>query len=406
MERERPDYDDGGVTVDYRSSVIAAAEDSRRDTARCTGELPGGRRCYFDALEGGLCAGHEGGSFDRAALAAHQLAHGCEMRREDGGTARYQPRPLDDGIALFKHRPKGDRLAGDSAKPSQPLTREVYLESLGESGLTPGEAQDACDSLDYGEVGAQAQGYPGLLVDPRPEDAAEQASIEAAHSIQVRSDCPECGAAGERTGRERKGQHYRCPRQECRAMWGFDGGMTYHHTSAAVQALITKGGDSDSVLRDGTRADRGGEPGGSGSEGRGAGEGGRRSSGGEGGAAPAAGVDGAQEQRRATPEPAGARAKPRRRARPLDDVHPGPRELIDADYLDGTVQLSNKACPRYYTGRGRRDSSNAKLAMPSSPCGCPAGRCWYNEQLERRGKVKLALTPEAWRALIDGKAVD
>jgi len=41
----------------------------------------------------------------------------------------------------------------------------------------------------------------------------------------------------------------------------------------------------------------------------------------------------------------------------------------EPQYIDDSVQLSNKACPRYY-GRKR--------------CQCPEGRCWYDENVARR----------------------
>ena len=57
-------------------------------------------------------------------------------------------------------------------------------------------------------------------------------------------------------------------------------------------------------------------------------------------------------------------------------------------YLDDSVQLSNKACPRYYV---RVDGGEDHRR-----CGCPRGRCWYDEQLVRRREGKAALTSEEW----------
>lgn len=58
--------------------------------------------------------------------------------------------------------------------------------------------------------------------------------------------------------------------------------------------------------------------------------------------------------------------------------------------LAGTVQLSNRACPRY---------------TDEKRCGCPEGRCWYDEQLARRAALKPALSPEAWlRSITSGSA--
>lgn len=74
--------------------------------------------------------------------------------------------------------------------------------------------------------------------------------------------------------------------------------------------------------------------------------------------------------------------------------------------LAGTVQLSNKVCPRYYKGEDYYDSSyffsvvagvTSRSEVPSRLCGCPPGRCWYDEQLTRRARVLPALTPEEWR---------
>jgi hypothetical protein len=56
--------------------------------------------------------------------------------------------------------------------------------------------------------------------------------------------------------------------------------------------------------------------------------------------------------------------------------------------IDGSVQLSNKACPDYYGG------------TRATRCGCPEGRCWYDEQLARRKDLRPALTPEAWMRAI------
>ena len=94
---------------------------------------------------------------------------------------------------------------------------------------------------------------------------------------------------------------------------------------------------------------------------------------------------------------------------------PFPRVLGESDYLGGEVQLSNKACPRYHKGADHYDSSHffsvvagvtSRSKVPSRPCRCPAGKCWYDEQLARRGRVQRALTPEAWNALIAGTAVE
>lgn len=63
--------------------------------------------------------------------------------------------------------------------------------------------------------------------------------------------------------------------------------------------------------------------------------------------------------------------------------------------LPGTVHLSNKACPHYYHPRDPD-------ADPR--CGCPGDRCWYDEQLARRAKTLLALTPEEWHRRITGKS--
>ncbi len=93
-------------------------------------------------------------------------------------------------------------------------------------------------------------------------------------------------------------------------------------------------------------------------------------------------------------DPSAGLAKPKRKARSLDDIPDPVRTLGPEDYLEGTVQLSNKACPRYY----------GFVEKPKRPCGCPKGRCWYDEQLRRRAEVKLALTPEAWHELLEGKA--
>ena len=60
--------------------------------------------------------------------------------------------------------------------------------------------------------------------------------------------------------------------------------------------------------------------------------------------------------------------------------------------LAGTVHLSNKACPQYY-------HHEDPAAAP--PCQCPKGRCWYDEQLARRGRSLLALTPEEWLRRIE-----
>lgn len=97
----------------------------------------------------------------------------------------------------------------------------------------------------------------------------------------------------------------------------------------------------------------------------------------------------------------GAAELPKRKARPLSvlDV----RQLGPEDYLAGTVRLSNKGCPRYYSAFPFAWDPDAPDAPPKR-CGCPKGQCWYDAQHARRAKVQLALTHEAWLALVTGKA--
>lgn len=57
----------------------------------------------------------------------------------------------------------------------------------------------------------------------------------------------------------------------------------------------------------------------------------------------------------------------------------------EPETMPDTVALSNKACPRYYTG-----------GSPASYCSCPSGRCWYDEQKQRRRQGKRALSPDEW----------
>ncbi len=86
-----------------------------------------------------------------------------------------------------------------------------------------------------------------------------------------------------------------------------------------------------------------------------------------------------RRKKKKPPEP-GTFVKKRKRK----DTEPGT--------LAGTVQLSNKACPHYY-------HHEDPAADPR--CRCPKGRCWYEEQLARRSKSFLALTPEEWRRRLD-----
>ena len=60
-------------------------------------------------------------------------------------------------------------------------------------------------------------------------------------------------------------------------------------------------------------------------------------------------------------------------------------------YLDDSVTLSNKACPRYYSERA--DDGSMK---PSKRCTCPEDRCWYDEQKTRRMTGKKAIDPIDW----------
>lgn len=94
-------------------------------------------------------------------------------------------------------------------------------------------------------------------------------------------------------------------------------------------------------------------------------------------------------------------ATPKRRGRSLDDV--GPRKLRPDEYIGPTVQLSNKACPNRYTGRGY---GKAPPCHQNEPCKCPQGTCWYDAQLARRAEVKLAIEPQAWLAIQRGEAVE
>lgn len=77
--------------------------------------------------------------------------------------------------------------------------------------------------------------------------------------------------------------------------------------------------------------------------------------------------------------------------RPLTERNMG--EVIEFVIPD-SVQLSNKACPHYYS-----DFSDGKVA-PSKKCGCPDGRCWYNEQLARRSDGEQAIAPEFWLRVV------
>ena len=65
------------------------------------------------------------------------------------------------------------------------------------------------------------------------------------------------------------------------------------------------------------------------------------------------------------------------------------KKRVEKGTLAGTVALSNKHCPNYYRG---------------AHCPCPLGRCWYDEQLGRRAKSLLALTPEEWRRRLTNEA--
>lgn len=59
-------------------------------------------------------------------------------------------------------------------------------------------------------------------------------------------------------------------------------------------------------------------------------------------------------------------------------------------YIQDGVALSNKDCPRYYSSRVGGEM------VPRKRCTCPEGRCWYDEQQERRRQGKLALNPAYW----------
>jgi hypothetical protein len=65
---------------------------------------------------------------------------------------------------------------------------------------------------------------------------------------------------------------------------------------------------------------------------------------------------------------------------------------VASDTLEDHVKLSNKGCHYYYAGS-------------SLKCPCPEGRCWYNEQLDRRSKGLKALTVEAWGRMIKERIV-
>ncbi len=47
-------------------------------------------------------------------------------------------------------------------------------------------------------------------------------------------------------------------------------------------------------------------------------------------------------------------------------------------YIEDSVQLSNKACPRYYGKFVNGEFVGRKR------CSCPEGRCWYDETVKRR----------------------
>lgn len=63
---------------------------------------------------------------------------------------------------------------------------------------------------------------------------------------------------------------------------------------------------------------------------------------------------------------------------------PAPPAADTDVFLDDRCSLSNKYCPRHYTGRKQ--------------C-CPDGLCWYDEQKKRRSNGLKAYTPEAWNLL-------
>lgn len=65
--------------------------------------------------------------------------------------------------------------------------------------------------------------------------------------------------------------------------------------------------------------------------------------------------------------------------------------------LAGTVALSNKACPHYY---------HSEDPAASKRCECPPERCWYDEQLRRRSRSLLALTPEEWKRRLETEKHD
>lgn len=100
-------------------------------------------------------------------------------------------------------------------------------------------------------------------------------------------------------------------------------------------------------------------------------------------------------------------AKPRRRGSSLDDL--GPRQLREDEKLPGTCQLSNKGCPRYYTLPRVRPPGD-DLPERREPKGgrtcCPEGRCWYDEQLDRRSRLLPALDYKAWLGIIRGEIVE
>lgn len=58
--------------------------------------------------------------------------------------------------------------------------------------------------------------------------------------------------------------------------------------------------------------------------------------------------------------------------------------------LDNDTSLSNKDCPRHYSKfeDGKR--------VEDRRCGCPEGRCWYDEQMTRRWAGKPAIATEFW----------
>lgn len=61
----------------------------------------------------------------------------------------------------------------------------------------------------------------------------------------------------------------------------------------------------------------------------------------------------------------------------------------ELETLDESVKLSNKACRHQYVAL-------SGSAGGAGGCTCPAGRCWYSEQVVRRQDGLKAIAPRSW----------